>query len=634
MEINVEIRVAAETRLSELGSLNWLAGGFVNEFWMCGYLSPLLDQDTFSYESSFVPYFYEDPVTEQIQVGIRAYFAKKSRKTEITDYLLDFGQFGDEDIHPIYILPDFFARMTRFEEEIYRGVNIKHKFQKIQIPGCGDGDGLDFLTSVFCLIKENSKHSAAQTIWYNRNRIPLRRNFELNEFQEVQKKFKRIKKQLLTDVKKRSLEASVSVPAAKRVKVEPEAREVEDNVVCLNLVMSFQVIADILNDALDAAVDFSDVTLVRSVINDVVEGAMMHHALPELDKESGQESSWLTDDSLLFGFESSQNDAELGSSSNSLPLGDGMRKISDETDKISDEPVRRLLRPRTRSASASAASLRQTPELTSPDQDSNSARDFENAMSKHLPKDKISDEPREHNVNFQPSFISRSRKNIVPGAILELKEILRKNFDDALYPIEKKIKNESFSCLYSYHTRERSNWLKYYKTANNTIESLKRDRNATLAVIEDLQGQSLSFPITDHRVFTSHEPGEGLLFDVLLKGGPKYDNYQALRRTLGHEYLFGVLSDVIKTVKLHFSQWVGLDFSAVSKSAKAPCVCCEAELRKELINRTKFGECKSSCRASFYCLNKLGKVYISPRSEDICEICRNVLLKNLARVKK
>ena len=51
-----------------------------------------------------------------------------------------------------------------------------------------------------------------------------------------------------------------------------------------------------------------------------------------------------------------------------------------------------ILRPASATPSpASAASLRQTPELTSPDQNSNSVRDLENAMSKHLPKDKISD---------------------------------------------------------------------------------------------------------------------------------------------------------------------------------------------------------------------------------------------------
>ena len=51
-----------------------------------------------------------------------------------------------------------------------------------------------------------------------------------------------------------------------------------------------------------------------------------------------------------------------------------------------------ILRPASATPSpASATSLRQTPELTSPDQNSNSVRDLENAMSKHLPKDKMSD---------------------------------------------------------------------------------------------------------------------------------------------------------------------------------------------------------------------------------------------------
>ena len=51
-----------------------------------------------------------------------------------------------------------------------------------------------------------------------------------------------------------------------------------------------------------------------------------------------------------------------------------------------------VLRPASATPSpASAASLRQTPELSSPDQNSNSVRDLENAMSKHLPKDKISE---------------------------------------------------------------------------------------------------------------------------------------------------------------------------------------------------------------------------------------------------
>lgn len=51
-----------------------------------------------------------------------------------------------------------------------------------------------------------------------------------------------------------------------------------------------------------------------------------------------------------------------------------------------------IMRPASATPSpASATSLRQTPELTSPDQNSNSVRDLENAMSKHLPKDKMSD---------------------------------------------------------------------------------------------------------------------------------------------------------------------------------------------------------------------------------------------------
>ena len=240
----------------------------------------------------------------------------------------------------------------------------------------------------------------------------------------------------------------------------------------------------------------------------------------------------------------------------------------------------------------------------------------------------------EASINLLPSFIRHGRANVVPGVISELKELLTKGFDDALSPIEEILKNANFFWINSNYSNERRTRLKKISLAFKTIQDMKRDRTVTLNVIDDIQSQKSSFPLRDSRGFTSDD---ALLLDVHLKGGPRYYNYIALQKVLNKEFredLFNILDTVIRSVKMLLSQWLGLDFSSVEKFKKAPCACCNAEYEDKLVSRTKFKDCGNNCQVSFYCLNKLGKVYIDPTSKDICEACRDILSKNLANRKR
>ena len=77
-------------------------------------------------------------------------------------------------------------------------------------------------------------------------------------------------------------------------------------------------------------------------------------------------------------------------------------------------PDNPTLRPN--SATPSPASLRQTPELASPDQNSNSVRDLEAAMSKHLPKDKSEASEAATSSLLRQFYTGRTTLEAAPGA--------------------------------------------------------------------------------------------------------------------------------------------------------------------------------------------------------------------------
>ena len=244
--------------------------------------------------------------------------------------------------------------------------------------------------------------------------------------------------------------------------------------------------------------------------------------------------------------------------------------------------------------------------------------------------------PQREDVNLLPSYIRHGRANMNPIVISRLKELLTKNLDSALFPIEKALENASSFWNENFYSNKRKQKKQKRDKALETIYIMRKDRIVTLSVIDDLQGKHSSFPLHDSRVFNTDYPKPGtvaaLLLDVHQEGCPRYFHYNSLRdvlRSMSHGNLFTKLDDVIRSVTELLSQWLDLDLSSVKKLKDNPCACCNTGFEKKLLNRSWFKECGNNCQVSFYCLKYLGKVYMDPKSKDICEACHNTLSKNL-----